>query len=392
MKSKTLVLMFVAIGCGLVAAYLTARLTANPAEEKEWVLVANTEIKIGTVVKEPEKLFVQQQFPKGFARGAVNDMEKFKDKIVTRTVRTGDYIRADDLSANFGIVPPKGTKAMAIKVKPEEIVGGFVMPGSRVDVMARLNRHNSEPEVQTVLQNQEVLAVDQSVVRPDGQSASATVNTVSLAVKPEDAMRLEWALGMSGGSVRLLLRDQNDTEVRPLRPVKNLDRSPDSPDADPSLLPPTAVKVFVALEDIKPGTRIEDATKFFKLVPMAQVPERAFSEKDLDKLKGLTVKVHVFKEHFLTGKHFEGGVTGTATAATPAKPVDMHVMFISNGGKQPEKNVYVNGQLEFGGDNTPKPAAAPAPVTPTPKDDQSGKRDRKDDENKNGTVNKEYRR
>ena len=31
MKSKTFVMMFVAIGCGLVAAYLTARLTAGVA-------------------------------------------------------------------------------------------------------------------------------------------------------------------------------------------------------------------------------------------------------------------------------------------------------------------------------------------------------------------------
>src|SRR3954449_1119110 len=108
MKSKSLVLMVVAMGCGLVAAYMTARVTAKNNDDSEKVLVANTEIKIGTVLKEPEKLFVEIEYRRGTAPNAVTDLEKLKDKIITRTVRPGQFIVPDDLSSNFGISPPKG--------------------------------------------------------------------------------------------------------------------------------------------------------------------------------------------------------------------------------------------------------------------------------------------
>ena len=42
MKSKTFIMMFLAIGCGLVAAYLTARISAKQATpDTQPVLVAN---------------------------------------------------------------------------------------------------------------------------------------------------------------------------------------------------------------------------------------------------------------------------------------------------------------------------------------------------------------
>ena len=57
MKSKTFVMMFVAIGCGLVAAYLTARISARQAvPDSVPVLVAKEKIRAGDVIKEPESV------------------------------------------------------------------------------------------------------------------------------------------------------------------------------------------------------------------------------------------------------------------------------------------------------------------------------------------------
>jgi len=70
-SSKTLVLVVVAIGCGLVAAYLTAKLTAHPATDTELVWVATQKIPQGTMLKDPEKLFAQQEMIKGTARNSV---------------------------------------------------------------------------------------------------------------------------------------------------------------------------------------------------------------------------------------------------------------------------------------------------------------------------------
>src|SRR3954468_21365466 len=99
MKSKSIVLMVIAMVCGLGAAYTTAKLTAKGSEENETVLVANQEIKIGTVLKDPEKYFTQAEYKKGTAPGAVTDIEKLKDKIVTRTIRAGNFVNSEDLSS-----------------------------------------------------------------------------------------------------------------------------------------------------------------------------------------------------------------------------------------------------------------------------------------------------
>ena len=72
MKSKTFVMMFVAIGCGLVAAYLTARISAKQAmPDSVPVLVAKERIRAGDVIKEPEKLFVEMRYPAGTTPNAM---------------------------------------------------------------------------------------------------------------------------------------------------------------------------------------------------------------------------------------------------------------------------------------------------------------------------------
>jgi Flp pilus assembly protein CpaB len=369
MKSKSLILMAVAMACGLVAAYTTARLTAkNNTEDFEKVKVASTEIKIGTVLKEPEKLFVEVDYKRGQAPNAVQDFEKMKDKIVTRTVRPGQFIVPDDLSTNFGITPPKGTKAMAIKVTADSAVAGFIMPGARVDVMATIgdNHSGQKPEVQTVLQNQEVLAVDRISVRPDGQTAVETIGTVTLAVTPQNAQKLELAMKMSGGAVRLLLRDQNDTEVRRVNPLKSLtDNTPDLGAGDGA-----GVRALAAKEDFKPGTVIDDPEKFFHPVSVAALPERGYLDADLSKLKGQTIRVPLFKDSFVTVKHLEEAVkdgksadaTAKAVPVAPPEPV-RHVMFIQNGGKEAQMVVYQDGVIVQGSDNS-RPAHNPPKQTP----------------------------
>ena len=67
MKSKNMTLMMVAIGCGLVAAFLTARLSGGSSPDTVNVLVAKTELKIGTLIdaKEIENLVAFSARPKG---------------------------------------------------------------------------------------------------------------------------------------------------------------------------------------------------------------------------------------------------------------------------------------------------------------------------------------
>src|SRR3954471_18263508 len=124
-SSKTMILVVVAIGCGLVAAYLTARLTAHPTTNTELVWVATQKIPQGTMLKDPEKLFAQQEMIAGTAKNAVADLESYKGKLVSRTIQPGQWVTAEDLSANGGISIPEGYQAMAIKISADTAAGGF---------------------------------------------------------------------------------------------------------------------------------------------------------------------------------------------------------------------------------------------------------------------------
>src|SRR5215211_3184527 len=139
MKSKTFVMMFVAIGCGLVAAYLTAKLTARSSVQNTVpVLVAKAKIKAGDVIRDPENLFQEMQYPAGTTPNAIASLESLKNKMVNKSIQPGQWLTPDDLSNNFGIELPKGYYAMAVKVDPASAVGGFVLPRSKVNVLATI--------------------------------------------------------------------------------------------------------------------------------------------------------------------------------------------------------------------------------------------------------------
>src|SRR5260370_23318520 len=103
MKPKTLILMVVAIGCGLAASYMTSRLIAERnsekvEEEKIAVLVAKRNIATGELLKEPEQLFEEKQFTKGEEpKKAIRTFDQLKDRRLNRPVNAEGFVTAEDL-------------------------------------------------------------------------------------------------------------------------------------------------------------------------------------------------------------------------------------------------------------------------------------------------------
>ena len=102
----------------------------------------------------------------------------------------------------------------AISVKVNEVIGvaGFVVPGTRVDVMVTLTGRQQQQESVTrvVVSNVQVLTAgtnfDQEKAK-DGKPIPSTV--VTLLVRPEDGERI--ALAASEGQIMLALRNPLDT-------------------------------------------------------------------------------------------------------------------------------------------------------------------------------------
>lgn len=111
-----------------------------------------------------------------------------------------------------------GMRAVAIKVSAESMVGGFINPGDRVDVIVtfqvrltgadseaaedRISRHASE----TVLENVRIMAIDQASTKEDNKAKVG--RTVTLEVDAKGAEKLSLAAEM--GDLSLALRALGD--------------------------------------------------------------------------------------------------------------------------------------------------------------------------------------
>jgi pilus assembly protein CpaB len=218
MKPKTLVLMFVAIGCGLAASYMTSRViaerTSEQAEvEKVSVLVAKKNIPLGTLVKNPETMFEDKFFVKGEEpKKALRTFDQLKDKRLNKPVTAEQFVTDEDLidksSGSLEAVVQPGMRAIGLKVNVESSGGGFVMPHSRVDLV-HVVKTEKETTSKIIMQNVLVLGVDQAVTKPEDKN-SFVPQTVTVEVTPSQAEAL--SLAQDIGSIKLILRGFGDDE------------------------------------------------------------------------------------------------------------------------------------------------------------------------------------
>ena len=220
MKPKTMMLMVVAVGCGLAASYMTSRLlaerNATPAEEpKVQVLVAKTKVPAWVSIKEPEKYFEQKELPESAVpKKALKEFQEIKDQRLSQALAEGETVLQDKLvnPEQVGLIAklPSGMRAIALKVNAESLAGGFVLPGYRVDVVSTLRGGTGESVSKIILQNMLVLAVDTNSAR-DPNSPSMLGSTVTLAASPEEATKLSLAAAL--GELRLTLRTPDDNKI-----------------------------------------------------------------------------------------------------------------------------------------------------------------------------------
>ena len=85
----------------------------------------------------------------------------------------------------LAVVIEQGKRALTVRVNDVIGVAGFLLPGSRVDVLSIRKADGRTAISETILQNLKVLAVDQKV-SPD-KNEPVIVRAVTLEVTPEQA-------------------------------------------------------------------------------------------------------------------------------------------------------------------------------------------------------------
>ena len=114
--------------------------------------------------------------------------------------------------AGAGLPPllPEGYRALSVRVNDVVGVAGYVLPGTRVDVLATVNPTQRPEDVQTklILTNVQVLTAGTKIEHDDAEGKPIQVTVVTLMVDPGQAERL--TLASTEGKIQLALRNPTD--------------------------------------------------------------------------------------------------------------------------------------------------------------------------------------
>ncbi|WP_375739118.1 Flp pilus assembly protein CpaB [Pseudomonas boanensis] len=226
MSARTLTLVALSLVLGLGAAWmannwLSAKLNATPDDNLQAVVVATVEIPFGQMVEAQQVTLVRM--PKGTVPDdAFDSTEKVVGKIATFSMLRGDIVRGARLAEHLGgstLASLIASDKRAVSVRVDDVVGvgGFLLPGNRVDVLAtkKIGGNNSDAESKTILEDLRVLAVDQTASTDKTQPV--VVRAVTLEMTPKEAEVLVKA--MTEGKLQLALRNPLDDQKKPEQPA-----------------------------------------------------------------------------------------------------------------------------------------------------------------------------
>lgn len=224
MRPKSLLLLVLALGCGLVASIgisqVLDRNAKHPAAmETVPIYVALHNINLGDPID--ASMLSLEEWPKDKApRGAISNLEDLQGRRPRTAIIEGEPILEGKLLAPGQIADPirsipKGYRLKTIAVDAEKSAAGLLGPGDRVDVQLFVRKDQrsgfESSKSKVILQNIRVFAVDQTVQRaPDGSEERTIAKTVSLLLKPEQASRLTLAEHL--GEISLIPRNPDDEE------------------------------------------------------------------------------------------------------------------------------------------------------------------------------------
>jgi pilus assembly protein CpaB len=124
--------------------------------------------------------------------------------------------------AGAGLPPviPPGFRALSVRVNEVIGVAGYVLPGTRVDVVATVSPTSQQIDMtsKVILTNVLVLAAGTKIDRQTDKDKPIPVTVVTLLVNPEEAERL--TLASSEGKIQLALRNPLDRETPSTRGVR----------------------------------------------------------------------------------------------------------------------------------------------------------------------------
>jgi pilus assembly protein CpaB len=225
MRAKSMALLMLALGCGLVASIGITQVMAKrnveqntPAGDSVPIFVAIKDISLGEPLS--SAVLKKESWPKDkVPPGALTKIEDVERRRVRQKLFAGEPVLENKLlskgasSQGASAVIPQGYRVVSVQV--DAVSGsGLILPGDRVDVLVYLSGNSSKQDVRetstrSVLQDIKVFAVNDVVeLDKDGKDKTIIAKTISLLVTPAQAAKVTLASEM--GKIRLVMRGPED--------------------------------------------------------------------------------------------------------------------------------------------------------------------------------------
>ncbi len=218
---RTALVLVVALVMATLASYaLYLAVQQMPVREVEVnsipVVVANQDLPVGTLLTVDHVKVVAWPAASPVP-GAFATIEEVSDRGLIAGVVTNEPLTDSKLAsreAGGGLPPsiPLGMRALSVRVNEVIGVAGFVVPGTRVDVLATVQQGQQGDSIsKVVVSNVQVLTAGTRYDLERARTGEPMPSTVvTLMVTPEEAERI--ALAGNEGSLVLTLRNPLDTK------------------------------------------------------------------------------------------------------------------------------------------------------------------------------------
>lgn len=230
MNTKVLVMAGLAVTFGTVSyfagnSWLESQANARvsdtrseqPAVAMSTVVVTTEQVRFGQKLT-PEKLkevpWPVDALPEG-AFKTIADLTAKGERKALKTIESGEpllAIKVTGENGNAGLsgIIAEGMRAVTIPVDLVNGVGGFVMPGDRIDiVLTKKDNEDGDQAAKIIMENIKVLSIDQDSDR--ATEGARVAKSVTLETDAKGAQKL--ALANSVGRLSLLLRGSGDTDA-----------------------------------------------------------------------------------------------------------------------------------------------------------------------------------
>jgi pilus assembly protein CpaB len=223
MRPKSLILLGLALGCGLVASIGISQVLDGKnkaAVVTVPIYVALQNINLGDPVD--DSMVKLEEWPKDKVPiGAIAKWEDLEDRRPRTVIFEGEalldgkFLPKGQSHDPIAAIPP-GMRLKTVAVDAEKSAAGLLSPGDRVDLQLYVKKNEREgissSFTKVILQNIRVFAVDQAVQRSaDNAEARMVAKTVSLIVTTQQANRVTLAENI--GEISLIPRHPDDDQI-----------------------------------------------------------------------------------------------------------------------------------------------------------------------------------